>query len=51
MMAKNIGAVEKWVRLIVGGILILLGLNLSGWMRWVSGLVGLAFVLTSAFGY
>lgn len=50
-MAKNIGAAEKWMRLVGGGILILLGLNLSGWIRWVNGLVGLAFVLTSALGY
>lgn len=50
-MAKNVGAVEGWVRLIGGGILILLGLRLAGWGGWVSGLVGFALVLTSALRY
>lgn len=51
VVAENVGVVERWVRLIVGGVLIVLGLNLSGWIRWVSGLVGLALVLTAAFSY
>lgn len=51
MTVKNVGVVERWARLIVGGVLILLGLSLSGWIRWASGLAGLALVLTSAFGY
>lgn len=51
MTAKNVGAVERWVRLISGGLLILLGLSLAGWAGWVSGLVGLALVLTSAIWY
>ena len=48
---KNIGTVEQWVRLIGGGLLILLGLILAGWAGWVSGLVGLALVLTSTLRY
>ncbi|MFQ5830744.1 MAG: YgaP-like transmembrane domain [Candidatus Methylomirabilia bacterium] len=49
--AKNIGAVERWVRLVGGGLLILLGVGLAGWAGWVSGLAGLALVLTSAIRY
>jgi len=47
-MAKNVGAAERWVRLIGGGVLMLVGLRLVGWVRWVSVLGGLALVLTSA---
>lgn len=49
--AKNIGAVERWVRLASGGLLILVGLSLGSWAGWVSGLAGLALILTSAFRY
>jgi uncharacterized membrane protein len=49
--AKNIGAVERWVRLIGGGLLVLLGLSRGGWVGWVSGLAGLALVVTSAVRY
>lgn len=49
--AKNIGAVERWVRLIGGGLLILLGLSRGGWVGWVSGLAGLTLVLTSSARY
>lgn len=50
-VAKNLGAVERWARLIAGGLFILLGVSLSGWAGWVSGLAGLALVLTSAVRY
>lgn len=50
-MAKNVGAAERWVRLIGGGVLMLVGLRLAGWIGWVSGLAGLALVLTSALRY
>ncbi len=49
--AKNIGAVERWVRLIGGGLLILIGLSRAGWVGWVSGLAGLALALTSIIRY
>lgn len=49
--ASNLGAVERWARLIAGALLILLGVSLSGWAGWVSGLAGLALVLTSALRY
>ena len=48
---RNIRAVERWVRLIGGGLLILLGLSLGGWPGWVSGLAGLALILTAAVRY
>jgi len=51
MTAKNIGAVERWARFIGGGLLILLGLSLSGWAGWATGVAGLALVLTSAVRY
>lgn len=49
--AKNIGAVERWGRLLGGGLLVLLGLSLAGWAGWVSGLAGLALIVTSAVRY
>lgn len=51
MTVKNVSVAERWLRLVVGAGLIVLGLSLSGWIRWVSGLAGLALVLTAAFGY
>ncbi len=50
-MSENLGAVERWGRLIAGGFLVLLGVRLVGWAGWVSGLARLALVLTSAVGY
>ena len=49
--ARNIRAVERWVRLMGGGLLILLGLSLGGRPGWVSGLAGLALILTAAVRY
>ncbi|MBI4607585.1 MAG: DUF2892 domain-containing protein [Candidatus Rokubacteria bacterium] len=51
MRAKNIGVLERRARLVGGGLLILLGVGLGGWTGWVSGLAGLALVLTSAVRY
>ena len=42
---------DAQVRLIGGGVLMLVGLRLAGWTGWVSGLAGLALVLTSALRY
>ncbi len=50
-MAKNMATVERRVRLVGGGLLILLGLILTGWAAWVSGLAGAALVVTSAVRY
>lgn len=50
-VAKNIGAGERWARLTGGGLLVLAGFSLAGWAGWVSGLAGLALVLTSAVRY
>lgn len=51
MAARNIQAVERWVRLVAGALLIVLALALGGWPRWVSGLGGLVLVLTAALRY
>ncbi|MFQ5851466.1 MAG: DUF2892 domain-containing protein [Candidatus Binatia bacterium] len=51
MVAKNIGRLERWVRMFGGVLLIFLGIILTGWPRWISGFAGAALVLTSAFGY
>lgn len=50
-LVKNIGAAERWIRVIGGGVLVVLGLNLAGWAGWVSALAGLALLATSAFRY
>lgn len=38
--AKNIGTLERWARLVGGGLLILLGFSLTGWAGWMGGLAG-----------
>ncbi|MFQ5519907.1 MAG: YgaP-like transmembrane domain [Candidatus Methylomirabilia bacterium] len=48
---KNIGVVEGRVRLVGGGLLVVLGFSLGGWGGWVTGIFGLALVLTSAVRY
>ena len=48
MAGKNVGVTERWVRLMGGGLLILVGLTAGGWIRWLGMAIGLALVLTAA---
>jgi hypothetical protein len=51
MKVKNVGKGEGIFRLIIGVILIILAFLLSGVFRWVSGLIGVALIVTAIFGY
>ena len=46
MAVKNVGVTERCFRLIVGGLLILVGLSTGGWIRWLGVATGLALILT-----
>jgi hypothetical protein len=48
---KNVTRVEAILRFIIGVILIIFSLSIQGMLRWVVGLIGVAFILTAAFGY
>ena len=48
---KNVGRAEAILRFIIGGILIIFAAYIEGILRWVVGLIGVAFVFTAIFGY
>jgi len=48
---KNVGRGEGIFRFIIGVVLIILAFLISGFSRWVLGLVGVAIILTAIFGY
>jgi len=48
---KTVGKAEAIFRLILGIILIILGFFVSGTFRWVTGIIGVAILLTALFGY
>ena len=48
---KNIGKAEAILRYIIGAVLIILAYFSGGILRWVFGLIGVAFILTVLFGY
>jgi hypothetical protein len=47
----NVGRGEAILRSIVGVILIILAFLVSGFSRWVFGLIGVLFIITAIFGY
>ncbi|MEZ4508121.1 MAG: DUF2892 domain-containing protein [Eubacteriales bacterium] len=49
-MKKNVGMVDRWVRIVLGIALLSLIFFLSGGIRWI-GLVGLIPLITGIFGY
>ena len=49
-MKKNVGQVDRWIRIIVGVALLSLILFLSGGIRWI-GLIGLIPLITGLVGY
>jgi len=48
---KNVRGAESVLRLIIGVILIIFAFSIEGILRWVTGLIGVAFILTGIFGY
>ncbi len=48
---KNVGRAEAISRSIMGVILIIASFFIEGVLRWVGGLLGLAFIVTAIFGY
>ncbi len=48
---KNIGRIESILRSIIGVILMIFAFSIEGILRWVVGLIGVAFILTAIFGY
>jgi hypothetical protein len=48
---KNVRGAEAILRSIIGVILIIFALFIEGILRWVVGLIGVAFILTAIFGY
>jgi len=49
--ARNVKGAEAILRFIIGIILIILSFSIGGIFRWVTGLIGIAFILTAMFGY
>ncbi|NWG03874.1 MAG: DUF2892 domain-containing protein [Syntrophaceae bacterium] len=51
MKLKNVGKGEGIFRLIIGIIFIIPVFFISGGIRWILGLAGVAVILTAIFGY
>ena len=49
-MKQNVGKVDRWIRIVVGVILLSLIVFLSGGIRWI-GLIGLIPLVTGIFGF
>ena len=48
---KNVTRIEAILRLIIGATLILFSFFIQGILRWIVGIMGIAFILTAGFGY
>lgn len=49
-MKRNVGTVDRWIRIVLGVALLSLLVFLSGGIRWI-GLIGLIPLLTGIVGY
>lgn len=49
-MKKNVGLVDRWIRIIIGLVVLCLILVLQGGIKWI-GLIGLIPLLTGVFGF
>lgn len=47
---KNVGKKEGVLRLVIGIVLLLLMIVVDGWLRWVSGLMGISLIATALAG-
>ena len=50
MFAKNVGKKEGALRLVIGVVLIALMIVFDGWLKWVSGLMGISLIATALAG-
>jgi hypothetical protein len=48
---KNVGRGEGIFRSVIGIVLFILAFFITGGLRWILGIIGVAFILTSIFGY
>lgn len=44
---KNVGKKEGILRVVVGIALLILMVWTHGWVRWISGLAGISFIMTA----
>ncbi len=49
-MKQNVGKVDRWIRIVIGVVLLSLIVFLSGGIRWI-GLIGLIPLITGLVGY
>jgi hypothetical protein len=49
-MKKNVGTVDKWVRIVLGLAVLSLVFFLDGGLRWL-GLIGLIFIVTGLINF
>ena len=49
-MKQNVGRVDRWIRIVLGVVLLSLIVFLSGGIRWI-GLIGLIPLITGILGY
>ena len=49
-MKKNVGTADRWVRIIIGIVVLSLIIFLQGGIRWI-GLLGLIPLITGIIGY
>jgi hypothetical protein len=48
---RNVQRGEAVLRMVIGVICLILALFIPGFLRWILGLAGIAFLLTASFGY
>ena len=49
-MKQNVGRIDRWIRIVIGIVLLSLVVFLSGGIRWI-GLIGLIPLVTGLVGY
>ena len=50
IMKQNVGRIDRWIRIVIGVVLLSLLVFLSGGIRWI-GLIGLIPLITGLVGY
>lgn len=50
-MVNNVGRWDRWVRVVLGVVLLVVTVAAGGPARWVALPVGVALLATAAFGY
>lgn len=49
-LEKNVGEKEGLLRVVIGIVFLVLMVVLEGWLRWVSGLIGISLIATALAG-